>query len=167
MKMKSLSKYFVLFMTFTSLFTSVGLSAREVNILEIISEPEGNKKHFLTLALDEEGDILKVSRKSKGSIQTFSVNDLNEGGVVLYRTEGRDVFKLSSNSMDRVMGGDVLLTYLVDGISNRYKDLEIYLKRNRNKWFLETSNGQRIRKLILKSKKFFGKVIGIKEIVIK
>lgn len=167
MKMKSLSKYFVLFMTLTSLFTSVGLSASEVNVLEIISEPEGNKKHFLTLSLDDEGDILKVSRKSKGSIQTFSINDLNEGGVVLYRTEGRDVFKLSSNSMDRVMGGDVLLTYLVDGISNRYKDLEIYLKRNRNKWFLETSNGQRVRKLILKSKKFFGKVIGIKEIVIK
>ena len=167
MKMKSLSKYFVLFMTFTSLFTSVGVSAREVNVLEIISEPEGNKKHFLTLALDEEGDILKVSRKSKGSIQNFSVNDLNEGGVVLYRAEGRDVFKLSSNSMDRVMGGDVLLTYLVDGISNRYKDLEIYLKRNRDNWYLEKNNGQRVKKLILKSKKFFGKVIGIKEIIIK
>ena len=167
MKMKSLSKYFALFITFTTLFTSVGLSAREVNILEIISEPEGNKKHFLTLALDKEGDILKVSRKSKGSVQTFSINDLNEGGVVLYRTEGRDVFKLSSNSMDRIMGGDVILTYLVDGISNRYKDLEINLKRSPDNWFLEASNGQKVRKLILKSKKFFGKVIGIKKIIIK
>ncbi len=167
MNMKSISKYFVLFITFTSLFTSVCLSAREVNILEIISEPEGNKKHFLTLALDKEGDILKVSRKSKGSIQTFSINDLNEGGVVLYRAEGLDVFKLSSNTMDRIMGGDVLLTYLVDGISKRYKDLEIYLKRNSDDWSFETRDGKRVKKLVLKSKKFFGKIIGIKKIIIK
>ncbi len=167
MKIKSLSKYFVLFITFTSLLSSIGLSAKEVSILEIISEPEGNKKHFLTLSLDEEGDILKIARKSKESIQTFSINDLNESGVVLYRTEGRDVFKLSSNSMDRVMGGDVLLTYLIDGISNRYRDLEIFLKRNGDRWFLETGKGKNVKKLILKSKKFFGKVIGIKEIIIK
>ena len=167
MKIKSLNKYFALFMIFASLFISAGLSAKEVNILEIISEPEGNKKHFLSLVLDEEGDIVKVRRKSNESTQSFSVDNLNEGGVVLYRTEGRDVFKLSSRSMDRVGGGDVLLTYLADGISNRYEDLEVYLKRKGDQWFLETEKGKRVRKLILKSKKFFGKVIGIKKVIIK
>jgi hypothetical protein len=167
MILKSLRKKFVSLMALALLFTSMGLSAREVNLLEIISEPEGNKKHLLTLGLDDQGDILKIMRKSQASVQSFSINELNEGGVVLYRTEGRDVFKLSSRSLDSVIGGDVLLTYLTDGITNRFEDLELYLKRNGDEWFVESESGNRVSQLILKSRKFFGKIIGIKKVIIK
>ena len=167
MMTESLKKKFFSFIALTLLMTSMGLSAREINLLEIISEPEGNKVHLLTLGLDSEGDIVKINRKSQASVQSFSVNDLNESGVVLYRTEGRDVFKLSSRSLDRTMGGDVLLTYLTDGITNRYLDLELNLRRDGDTWYLEDERGNRIRKAVLKSRKFFGKIIGIKEIIIK
>ena len=102
---------------------------------------------FSLLALDSEGDIVKINRKSQASVQSFSVNDLNESGVVLYRTEGRDVFKLSSRSLDRTMGGDVLLTYLTDGITNRYLDLELNLRRDGDAWYIEDERGNKIRKL--------------------
>ena len=95
------------------------------------------------------------------------MNDLNESGVVLYRTEGRDVFKLSSRSLDRTMGGDVLLTYLTDGITNRYLDLELNLRRDGDAWYIEDERGNKIRKAVLKAGSFFGKIIGIKEIIIK
>ena len=65
MMTKSLKKKFFSFMALTLLMTSMGLSAREVNLLEIISEPEGNKVHLLTLA-DSEGDIVKINRKKSG-----------------------------------------------------------------------------------------------------
>lgn len=161
--MKSFKK--IVFMMFLFI-NSWQLMGREVKLFEIISEPEGNKKHVLTFTVDEEGDILKASRKSKGSVHNFSVDDLNEGGVILYHTEGRDVIKLSSNSFDRVHGGDVLMTYLTDGITNVYNKFPIVIKRTGDLWVAQ-KGGKKIRQLILKSRKFFGKVIGIREVIVK
>ncbi|MDC0256046.1 hypothetical protein OAK75_14200 [Bacteriovoracales bacterium] len=145
---------------------SLQLMGREVKLFEIISEPEGNKKHVLAFTVDDEGDILKASRRSTGSVQNFSVDELNEGGVVLYRAEGRNAIKLSSNSFDRIHGGDVLMTYLSDGITNIYNKFPIVVERVGDLWVAK-KDGKKIRKLILKSRMFFGKVIGIREIIVK
>ena len=161
--MKSFKKIVFMMILF---FNSWQLMGREVKLFEIISEPEGNKKHVLTFTVDDEGDILKASRKSKGSVHNFSVNELNEGGVVLYHTEGRDAIKLSSSSFDRVHGGDVLMTYLSDGITNIYNKFPIVVKRVGDDWVAK-KGGKRIRTVILKGRMFFGKIIGIREIIVK
>lgn len=163
MKTYSLKK---IILSLLFLLSSLQVLGREVTLLEIVSEPEGNKKHFLTFNLDKEGDILKINRKSSSSNQSFSVDELNEEGVILYKTGGRDVIKLMSNSMDRIYGGHVIMAYLTNGISMNYDELDFEIVRKGNNWVALTLKGRKINRLTLKSRKLFGKVIGIKEILI-
>jgi len=163
MKTYSLKK---IILSLLFLLSSLQALGREVTLLEIISEPEGNKKHFLTFNLDKEGDVLKINRKSSSSNQSFTVDQLNEKGVILYQTEGRDVIKLMSNSMDRIHGGHVIMSYLTNGITMNYDELDFEIVRKGDRWEALTLKGRKINRLTLKSRKILGKVIGIKEIII-
>jgi hypothetical protein len=155
-----------IFLSVLFLFASLQVLGREVTLLEIISEPEGNKKHFLTFNLDKEGDVLKINRKSSGSNQSFTVDQLNEKGVILYKTEGRDVIKLMSNSMDRIYGGHIIMTFLTNGITMTYDELDFEIVRKGDRWEALTLKGRKINRLTLISRKILGKVIGIKKILI-
>ena len=55
---------------------------------------------------------------------------------------------------------------IVDDEELARKNLEMLLERDEVTWKLNTLEGETIRRLTLVSRKIFGKVIGIKEIIV-
>jgi hypothetical protein len=58
------------------------------------------------------------------------------------------------------------MTYLTNGITMNYDELDFEIVRKGDRWEALTLKGRKINRLTLISRKILGKVIGIKKILI-
>ena len=136
------------------------------NLATIVSEPEGGKLHVLQLQSTSQNTIKALIRKSRDDRQIITGNDLINKSNVLARTQGIDALVLHCEGCNLQEGGKFVLQYVYNGVRKSYRSFAARLKRTNDKWHLETLNGTRIHKLRLVSRKIFGRVVGIKRIVV-
>jgi len=136
----------------------------ELPLAEVISEPENNRVHNFLAEVDENFDVLGMVRKADETTQKLALEEIVEG-VVLIKKEGFDVITLSCSNCDSVHGGDINLKYLYSGLSKQYRDFKMELVRDGDNWAL-FSGKEKISYLKLVSRKFMGRLIGIKTILV-
>jgi hypothetical protein len=133
-------------------------------LLEVVSEPEDGIVHKLLVAVDQNGNLLALIRQTNQEQQIILQEALFQNETSLARASGRDAIFVHGKG-DRVKGGKIILKYLYDGIWNTYRQKEFSLKNIENrKWQLQTLQNVPIYRLTLRSKKLFGRLIGIDRI---
>ena len=130
-------------------------------LVTIKSEPEGGLVHELILTTDELNEIMMFTRTSNVSTEDFPIEQILREPVILARAKGKDAVRLSCSDCNPIDGGRVYLSYLFNGITNRYKRLALDLFIEDGEWFLAIPGGEVVNTLTLKSKKLFGQVIGV------
>ena len=143
-------------------------------LVKIISEPQDGLIHKLTIQTDDNGKIINLVRETENSTdkQVVRMEDLIRNPVVLARASDRDILILSCSECSTRGGGELVLEYLYNGITMKYRDLEMNLDPSRTNdggtsWRLFTENKKtRIETLRLIPRKIFGKLVGIKRILI-
>ena len=147
------------------LFSSITFSM-ELHLADVISEPEDNRVHEFLVEVDDNFDILGLVRKTDESIQRITLEEIIQG-MVLLEKDGFDVITLTCSGCDSVHGGEITLKYLYDGLAKKYRDFYMELLRDGDDWGLFAEKGEiKINTLKLVSRKFFGRLIGIKKILV-
>ncbi len=159
--MKKLFFYSIFF----TLLTTKLFALDEYPLVKIISEPENNRIHMFSLGLDENGDMQSVIRTTTSDRQEIKLNELLAGDYVLLRQSDRDVIILQCPNCDPVYGGVLGIKYLRNGLSMRYRTLDLEIQRNDENWAL-FSGQTKVHTLRLKTRKVLGQVIGIRKIEI-
>jgi hypothetical protein len=159
-------KKFFIFITFLHLLVSPNTYGIEIPILKVISEPEDNLIYSIFLILDTNGEIQKLKRQERNSIEIYEFKKIIEG-VVLLEMEKREVLFMECPNCDGHSGGEIMIRFLKNGITHQYSEIFFDLEQKNRKWGLFKSDGSiPIKTLTLKANKLLGKVIGIKEIEI-
>lgn len=145
------------------LFSSIAFSA-ELHLADVISEPEDNRIHKFLVEVDDNFDILGLVRKTDESIQKINLEEIIQG-IVLLEKDDFNVITLTCSGCDSVHGGEITLKYLYDGLGKKYREFRMELLRDRDSWAL-FSGEVKINSLKLVSRKFLGRLIGIKKILV-
>lgn len=145
---------------------------RTIKLVDIISEPQDGLIHTLLVQTDDYGDIVNLIRKTENSSnqQVISMEQLMREPVVLAHAEGRDILLLKCEDCTPSEGGAIELEYLYNGMTMRYKDLEMNINpynAGYNSWQLyDEDNEVLIETLRMIPRKIFGQLVGIKKILI-
>jgi len=125
----------------------------------------------LSLVLDDNSVAQEFSATASSTNQTknFSVSDL-PAGIVLYTDQGHDVVTVKSTDFDPAHGGDLVVTYLTNGLSNNYQSVTVEVERTGNLWqtLVNDQSGHHVvTQAYFKANTVFGQVVGIKSITFK
>jgi hypothetical protein len=138
----------------------------EIPILKVISEPEDNLIYSIFLEVNSFGEIQRFKRKYNTNTDLFEFKKMING-FVLFRMENREVLFMECPICDNIQGGELMIRFLKNGITNQYSEVFLGLEKKNEIWgFFQHPNPIPIKTLFLKSNKLLGKVIGIKEIEI-
>ncbi len=138
----------------------------EIPILKVISEPEENLLYSIFLEVNSFGDIQRIKRKNGPIIEVYEFKEIING-IVLFKMENREVLFLECPICDSIHGGEFMIRFLKNGITDQYSEILLGLEKKNERWgFFQRPNHDPIKTLTLKSNKLLGKVIGIKEIEI-
>jgi hypothetical protein len=147
------------------LFSSIAFST-ELHLADVISEPENNRIHKFSVEVDDNFDILGLVRRADEFIQKINLGEIIEGTVLLEK-DGFNVITLTCSGCDSVHGGEISLKYLYDGLGKKYREFSMELLRDGDNWSLFTKSGaEKINSLKLVSRKFLGRLVGIKKILV-
>lgn len=143
---------------------------REVPILNVTSDAMTGEAQ-IRVVVDNNSELVALRQYTTGATGyvEFNKEHLTKTGAVLMRSSGRDVIKLLSPDLDTNRGGAIDMIYLTSGITDSYDTFKMDLVRGTD-WYIEVndSKGRRaITKMYLKSRKFFGKVIGIGKVEVE
>jgi hypothetical protein len=138
----------------------------EIPILKVISEPENNLFYSIFLEVNSVGEILRFKRKDTTNTEVYEFKKMING-FVLFRMENREVLFMECPICNGVQGGELMIRFLKNGITDQYSEIFLELQMKKERWgFFQHPNPNPIKTLTLKSNKLLGKVIGIKEIEI-
>lgn len=132
-------------------------------LVEIKVEPQNNSRHNIHVDVDDDGTILRVIRSSSSSQQVINAADLIKGPVTLANVDGRDVLQISCLNCSLTTGGTLRLNYMYDGILKTYRTKTYQLRASDFAWELY-EGATKVHNLTVESRKFLGKVIGIKDV---
>jgi len=139
--------------------------------LATITNDEDSEILRLYVKVDTNSDITKlvtITTNENGEQYKpieYSVDEV-DSGVVMYKSDGRDVVKLISNHFNVQQGGVIKLDYLFNGVSGKRKDISLDVSRNGDDWSINNDD-RNVKKLHFNSKVVFGKTIGIESITIE
>jgi hypothetical protein len=141
-------------------------------LVEILSEPEDNLIHTFLLGEHQSGNVIDVVRRTGDAVQFIKAKEIKDDFVVVAQAEGRDAVLLKCeecniNSTEGLRSGVIVLRYLHNGITNSYRNFSMDLRKVENIWNLYKKDTDTIiERLTLKSRKIFGRIIGIDDVVI-
>ena len=149
--------------TILSLILALTTKAEDLKILEVKNTDDG-AFYDLYLENNEEDQAhgLKLYDRDLKDWKDFDVSDL-VGGITLKQEGSYKVLVLRSQDFEHDRGGHFKLNYLYNGISGKRKDMPIKIDFNGSEWKV-LHNGEVIKRLDFKVKKFFGKTIGIEKV---
>ena len=139
---------------------------KETPLVKIISGPENNRIHRLNLALEEDGSIKSLIRRSSTDQSIYSVTEFFNKEAVLARASDRDALLVRCKGCSPSAGGEIKIRYLYNGISMSYKSLVLKIGKRGKRWFLFNRRNRRIKSLKLIKRELMGRTIGIKKIVV-
>ena len=163
-----MKKYFkiIIFLVFIKPFISIYAANRELPILKVINEPEDNEVYSIFLILDSNDEVIKLKRQGRSDQEFYEFKKIIEG-LVLFSINKKNVLFLECPNCDVFNGGEIMVRYLKNGITNQYSEIFMDLIKKNDRWgFYNPRSLTQIKTLVLKSNKLLGKVIGIKEIEI-
>ena len=137
-------------------------------LASIVNDEDGGVI-VLEILTDHYADITHLKLVYKDERQMVTDNDLYTAnkaaaGVVLYKVDNLDVVKLRSPNFSTHQGGEIILDYLVNGVTGSRALKKLDISRNGDVWSLNEA-GKKIKKLhFVSNKKAFIGTIGIKEI---
>ena len=149
------------------LSTNTALAIQK-ELLQITNE-DNNKITHLGVMLDEHGSVQKITDETRinGKLDSrfeYTLGQLLNDGIVMYRTSGRNIVTLFSDNANAHYGGDIDIQYLYSGITGKYRSMSIQILKNGDHWEIQ-KDGIKIKKLHLNihKKPMFG-TIGIRYI---
>lgn len=152
--------------SFAALLFAVSALGGEQPLLRVTSDAvSGNVD--ISLILDQNSTITGFKYVSPLETQTFDIQGLSSG-IVLLNDQGFDVVKLLAKDFDPRGGGAVGMVYLNNGLTGTYRTYPLELEREGQTWKLrvnDASGRREINRMFLKAKKFFGRIIGIDQII--
>lgn len=120
----------------------------------------------LQLVVDASSVALEFSATASGQTKIFNVSQLS-AGIVLYTTQGHDVVTVESSDFAPTHGGNLLVTYLENGLSDEYDSVTVEVERTGDQWqmFVNDQSGHHVvTQAYFKANKVFGQTVGIQSI---
>jgi hypothetical protein len=140
------------------------LPVAEQSLVTIVSEPQNDLEHHITLALGGDGGIVEVVRRSAVNHTAASADEFLRGRVSL---AGRAAVFLSCPGCDPQTGGRLLLEYLSNGMTGTYSSRALRLDRTGGSFRLLTLDGRPVLRLRLTARRVLGLLIGIGDVVVE
>jgi hypothetical protein len=137
---------------------------REQPLVTIISEPQGEREHHVSVVVEADGRIREVIRRSTAGHSVATADDLIRGRVAL---AGHDALLVSCPECDARTGGRLVLEYLNNGVTGRYVSRSVRLERRVDGFRLTTEQGEPIQRLRLTARRFLGMLVGIGDVVVE
>lgn len=136
-------------------------------LVKIHSEPEGGRVHDFVAEVDEDFNLINVIRRSGDASHVIPASDMVGQEVVLAETSGRAALLISCvEDCDLSIGGVIQLRYLYNGLMMSYRAVKLRIQLQDSQWRLLTLDGEHIETLRLVSRIVFGRIIGIREIIV-
>lgn len=123
----------------------------------------------LSVEIDSDFRAIALRGNVDGKTQRFPIAQL-EDGIVLLHDSGRDIILLQGNRFNPGSGGELLLTYLNSGLSNRYRSVRVALERTGANWQMlaDDSAGRRVvTDAYFKGNRVLGRIVGIDSVVFR
>lgn len=158
---------FLLLASAVSAVEPAARTRREQVLVSVISEPEDGLVHELVVVDDGHGRVVEVVRRSRVDSTTTTVDELARGPVAMARAHGRDAILLACLACDPLRGGNLEVRYLHNGITGGFRALPLKVERAEGRFRLTTRDDREVRQLRLKSRTWFGILIGIAEIEVE
>ncbi|MBT3584407.1 MAG: hypothetical protein HN509_05855 [Halobacteriovoraceae bacterium] len=148
----------------TLMFTQVAVAG--VHILLKVTNDIDREVYDLAVVTNEDDHAvgLKLIDRNK-SDHYFDVSDL-KGGVVLKKEGSRKVIVLRSSDFEKDRGGHFKLDFLSNGITGSRDNLDLKCQFGKEKWQV-FYKGRLVSKMFFVGKTVFGKLVGIKQVIIK
>ena len=133
------------------------------NIIDIKSEPEDNKLHYIVIFLNHDKTINSMIRDSGHKLVYIDINRLkNKEKLLLSEFNNRNILYLYSNNFNYMVGGSLIFKYLYNGAIKQYKEKFFELKSRNGTWNIyDLDENNLIKNMRLKSKKIGSKLIGV------
>jgi len=147
----------------------IDVNHKESQILHVTSDMQSGFSDFKVVTDDDNRLVVLRYYSDAKNYSEFSAEQVR-AGVVLIEASGYKVLTLKSTNLNIETGGVFEITYLTDGIFNKYGKFNMELTRVGSTWELvvDDRGGRRsISQMFLEGRKAFGKWIGIKQIVVK
>jgi len=120
---------------------------------------------FISLETDENDEtieFLNIKDPITGNSEIIPTANIN-AGIVIFRIKNRNVIKLKGVNFDLKFGGKVVLEYLSNGITRKWKKDILNITSS----YTLTKDSLIVKDMEFKVKKVLGNEIGIKRIIYK
>ncbi|MCF8059025.1 MAG: hypothetical protein K9K67_07000 [Bacteriovoracaceae bacterium] len=159
-----LSTFIFCLLTFQFSIISSYAGTADLKVLTVKNSDEGS---FFDLYIKADEELravgLKMYDRDDKDWKDFDVKNLQKG-VILKEEGEHKVIVLKSNDFEDDRGGHFKVDYLHNGITGKREDIDIKFDFDGTSWRI-FHNGQEVSLLDFKLKKFFGKTIGIEEVI--
>jgi len=152
------------------LLISLASQAKEQKLARITSEFDTDVTEFFVDVIDNKINSLRyVTTMENGGIFTdlsIPIERAMADGVLLAERGGHEALKLYTERFNLEKGGDIILSYLYNGVTGTRRLLKLSLIKDGNIFYLLDPQGKRINKLFLTTNyiRIVG-VVGIREIL--
>ncbi len=123
----------------------------------------------LSVEMDSDFRAVALLGDAEGKRQRFPIAQI-ERGIVLLHDSGRDIILLQGTRFDPRSGGELLMTYLNSGLSNRYRSVRVALERTGAQWNLlaDDAAGRRVvNDAYFKGNRVLGRIVGIDSVIFR
>ena len=162
---RSLILFISLFSIAYPAFSTEPFFIEEESFVEILSKPENDRFYDLSLQLDETGDIVAFVFRSEGLEKVISTEELENGEILLAEVQGREALFVSCLNCDWQEGGELSVRYLYSGLDDSYRTFQMGFEKDEDLW-IPFVGEEDVFNLTLSSNTIFGRVIGVKEILV-
>ena len=167
--LKEIGMSYVIRFVFMMVLATSGVFATAIDIPIIKGTVDDDDRRInLILNVDKNFDITTLSVAVADSVNGESVDqyDIEKmfAGFVLYSEGSRDIVTLQSDQFSPHQGGEVTLSYLYNGITGTIRSVVIDVYRDGDEWKVSQAGAKFGSIHLVKNKKPFIGVIGIKNI---
>lgn len=149
-----------------TLLLTQAVMAKDILVSTVTSDVD----HYITQLWvmtknDGSASALKMTTNDGSAAKTFSPSVVKTG-IVLKKVDQYDVVVIKSDDFEVDRGGHLNMEFLSNGITGSTSDKDLDIEFDGATWKLYY-RGEAVSRFHFKGKKFLGKLVGIKDVIIK
>jgi hypothetical protein len=140
------------------------VNAEELLIAKAGSDIDASVTEYYLEVVDGRINSLRFVAKEGGKVSsddTYTVEDLMEGGIVIVHRENRDIIRLEVKKFSPETGGVIIHDFMFNGLTGSRSSLQTHLKKIGEAFVYSDANGKRINRLKNIGNRKMGRVVGI------
>ena len=156
-------KTFLIIIALLSSFVTMA----QVDTLATVTNSMDSDKYKLTIVTDDSGSLASLHVVENGTKDSVYNLEQVQKGITLLVRDNRKIITLIGAELDATAGGEVMLSYLYNGITGKRKQVRLEIFTQDGKWVMQSEEKIIITKIHFTTKKILGKVVGLDKMIVE